>query len=432
MEKKFCRGALSLLFLVLVCLKIPAQQQTFKVGATLPEDFWTKSHQIVNSSTKSITLSEHRDKLILLDFWNTWCSACLIAFPKMEQLQEQFGDKIFIQAVTAQDRPLLEKFFASKNGQRFKGIKSVTEDKFFNQVFPHRGEPFIVWIQDGKVLNTTDGGQVTAENITEVLKGKSESLQTVISMDRKRPFMLSENFDRQRNVSMLNYSIFIKGHVPGIGSGGSYRYSPTKKEIGRQFTNLLLNDIFFGIGYKAFQSMNSVGVFTEKRMIVNIKDPSKFYGILKSDGTYDNPELYSFEYNVPEERSDSLYLDMLESISRYSNYHAEIKVLDTDCLVLKRTTDKNLVATKGGERISTFPGAPSILQNAPLFHMVNQINAPTPIKLPLIDETDITGNVDLKISGVFSAEQLSRELAPYGLTIVKEKRPLEMLIITEK
>ena len=87
MEKKFCRGALSLLFLVLVCLKIPAQQQTFKVGATLPEDFWTKSHQIVNSSTKSITLSEHRGKLIFLDFWNNGCNAGLIALLNMEELQ---------------------------------------------------------------------------------------------------------------------------------------------------------------------------------------------------------------------------------------------------------------------------------------------------------------------------------------------------------
>ena len=432
MEKKFCRGALSLLFLVLVCLKIPAQQQTFKVGATLPEDFWTKSHQIVNSPTKSITLSEHRGKLILLDFWNTWCSACLIAFPKMEQLQKQFADKVFIQAVTAQDRPLLEKFFASKNGQRFKGIKSVTEDKYFNQVFPHRGEPFIVWIQDGKVLNTTDGTQVTAENITEVLQRKSETLQTVISMDRKRPFMLSESFDRQRNVSMLNYSILLKGHVPDIGSGGDFRYSASKKVIGRQYTNLPLDDIFYGIGYRAFQLINPVGKFNSKRMVLNLKDPLKFFAYNELDSTFINTELYSFEFNVPEERADSLYTDMLQAISRYSNYNAEIKILHTDCLVLKRTTDKNLVATKGGKKISTFPQSPSILQNAPFSYMVNFINGKTPIKLPVIDDTGITGNVDIKITGVFSAEQLARDLAPYGLTVVKEKRPLEMLVITEK
>lgn len=80
-------GVLSLLFQVLVCLKIRAQQQTFKVGETLPEDFWTKNHQIVNSPTESITLSEHRDKLILLDFWNIWCNASLIALLKMEEVQ---------------------------------------------------------------------------------------------------------------------------------------------------------------------------------------------------------------------------------------------------------------------------------------------------------------------------------------------------------
>ncbi|MHA6728391.1 TlpA family protein disulfide reductase [Chryseobacterium sp. A301] len=432
MKRKFCRDTLSLLFLVLLFLQIPAQQRTFKVGDVLPEDFWTKSHQIVNSSEKSISLSDHRGKLILLDFWNTWCSACLIAFPKMEKLQEQFGDQIFIQAVTGQDRLLLDKFFSSKNGQRFKGIKSVTEDKYFNQVFPHIGEPFIVWIKDGKVVNTTDGQQVTSANITEVLKGHSESLQTVISIDRKRPFMLDENFDRQRNVSMLNYSIFMKGHVPGIGSGGKYKYSASKKEIGRQFTNLPLSDIFFGIGLKAFNSIKSEGRFNKKRMILNLKDPSKFYAKNVSDGTFENSDLYSFEHNVPDDKADSLYVNMLDVLDRYSNYNAKIKVLQTDCLVLKRTTDKNLIATKGGKLISTFLQEPSILQNAPIWHMVNMINGNTPIEFLLIDETDIAENVDLKISGVFSVEQLIRELAPYGLTIVRENRPLEMLVISEK
>lgn len=432
MEKKFCRDIIALVFLVLLSLQIPAQQKVFKVGDVLPEDFWTKSHQIVNSTEKSIKLSEHRGKLILLDFWNTWCSGCLIAFPKMEQLQEQFRDQIFIQAVTGQNRQLLDKFFSSKNGQRFKSIKSVTEDKYFNQVFPHIGEPFIVWIQDGKVVNTTDSRQVTAENIAEVLKGHSESLQTVTSIDRKRPFMLDENFDRQRNVTMLNYSIFMKGHVPGIGAGGKYKYSASKKEIGRQFTNLPLSDIFFGIGLKAFNSIKSEGRFNEKRMILNLKDASKFYAKNESNGTFENSDLYSFEHNVPEDKADSLYVDMLEVLNRYSNYNAKIKVLQTDCLVLKRTTDTNLIATKGGKRISTFPQAPAILQNAPLLHMINMINGVTPIQLPLLDETGISENVDLKISGVFSVEQLIRELAPYGLTIVRENRPLEMLVISEK
>jgi hypothetical protein len=40
----------------------------------------------------------------------------------MEELQKQFGDKIKILAVSNQDRLVLEKFFATKNGQRYKNV----------------------------------------------------------------------------------------------------------------------------------------------------------------------------------------------------------------------------------------------------------------------------------------------------------------------
>ncbi len=51
----------------------------------------------------------------------------------MEELQKQFGDKIKILAVSNQDRVTLEKFFATKNGQRYKNVVSVAGDKMFHQ-----------------------------------------------------------------------------------------------------------------------------------------------------------------------------------------------------------------------------------------------------------------------------------------------------------
>src|SRR5690606_25618155 len=110
------------------------------------------------------------DKLILLDFWATWCSACLKGFPKMEDLQKQFGDRLKIIPVTSQDRGTLEKFFTSKNGQRFASLQSVVGDQHLKKLFPHVGVPFIVWIKDGKLLNTTDSEQVLSGNITKVLE----------------------------------------------------------------------------------------------------------------------------------------------------------------------------------------------------------------------------------------------------------------------
>jgi thiol-disulfide isomerase/thioredoxin len=83
---------------------------------------------VVNHSQKTLNLSEDKSKLILIDFWNTWCSACLMNLPKITSLQQKFGDRIRILPVSNQDKPALEKFFASQNGKKFNTLTSVYND----------------------------------------------------------------------------------------------------------------------------------------------------------------------------------------------------------------------------------------------------------------------------------------------------------------
>ena len=110
-------------------------QRPLKIGEPLGESFWNKPLEVVNYSGKTLSLKEDKDKLILLDFWNTWCSGCLLNFPKMETLEKQFKGKLKVLAVSNQDRVTLEKFFSGKNGQRYKGVVSVTGDKILHQLF---------------------------------------------------------------------------------------------------------------------------------------------------------------------------------------------------------------------------------------------------------------------------------------------------------
>ena len=430
MKKWFCRGLLSLALTGIALLAYA--QNPLKIGDALPKQFWETPLQMVNTPQKTTTLSADKDKLILLDFWNTWCSACILNFPKMEELQKQFGDKVKILAVSNQDRATLEKFFASKNGSKYNQVQSVAADKMMHSLFPHIAVPYIVWVKDGKLLNTTDTRQVSTETLTAVLAEKPAVLQTVTQMNRDRPLFLSEGFDRQRGVNLLNYSILIKGYIPDIAGGSIFRKTDDLRIIGCQFTNLNLFDIYFAVGYQLFHLSNPSDNFTEKRIILNVKNPERIKGIQTSDGTVAPTDAYSYEIMVPPTRADSLFTDILHDLSRYTGYRAEIKKTMQKCWVLRRNSSQDLLKTKGGELISTFPGSPSVLQNAPLRHMVNMINGNTSISLPLIDETGYTANVDIRISGITTPEHLNQELAAYGLTITEEERPLSMLIISDQ
>lgn len=135
MKNIFCRGILSLAFTLATVENSFAQNKSIKVGETVPESFWTKPLQAVNHPQKTINFNVDKNKLILLDFWATWCSACLKKFQEMEELKKKFSDKINIIAVTDQNRATIEKFFASNNGQRYKNVVSVTLLKYLKRMF---------------------------------------------------------------------------------------------------------------------------------------------------------------------------------------------------------------------------------------------------------------------------------------------------------
>lgn len=429
MKNIFCRGFMSFAFTIATTSF--AQNKSLKIGDSLPESFWTTPLQVVNHPQKTIDLSEDKNKLILIDFWSTWCSACLMSLPKIEALQQKFGDKVKILPVSSQDKSAMDKFFTSSNGKKYKNMPSTYDDKKLHDLFPHAGVPFIIWIKDGKLFNSTDSGQLTEQTINEVLSGDKSSLQTIIQMDRARPLMLSEDYDRQRNVQLLNYSFFAKGQIPDIGAGGTYRKTTSGKIHGRQFTNLPLWDMYYAIGFELFRKQEKAS-FTEKRMIIEVKQPEQLMPIEKADGSNDGANLYNYEFIIPEQKSDSLYNYMLEDLNRYSGYTVNLEKRLVKCLVLRRKTTKDKLATKGGEKRSTFPRTPSILRNVPLKNMVNMLNGENPIKELFIDETAYTGNVDLEISGIKDIETLRKELQRYDLDLRPEERQVLMMIIKDQ
>jgi len=43
-----------------------------------------------------VHLEDYRGKVIFLNFWTTWCPACLVEMPSMEKLHQEFKEKDFV------------------------------------------------------------------------------------------------------------------------------------------------------------------------------------------------------------------------------------------------------------------------------------------------------------------------------------------------
>jgi peroxiredoxin len=102
---------------------IPAPQEGF-----LAPDFTLK-----NLDGESFTLSEMRDKVILVNFWATWCPPCRSEMPAMQQVYTDYGsDELLILAVnsTNQDRITDIETFVFEQGLTFPVLLDTTGEVY--------------------------------------------------------------------------------------------------------------------------------------------------------------------------------------------------------------------------------------------------------------------------------------------------------------
>ena len=82
-----------------------------RTGQTVPD---IQFSTVLNAPTKTTTLNELKGKIILIDFWATWCGACLQAMPHLQQLQRQHAQQLQVITVTDETTKRINRFLASR------------------------------------------------------------------------------------------------------------------------------------------------------------------------------------------------------------------------------------------------------------------------------------------------------------------------------
>lgn len=67
----------------------------------------------------SLSPSNASGKVLIVDFWATWCAPCKDSFPAYQKLVNHFGDKLMVIGVSVDDDPSGIKAFAKDTGVSF-------------------------------------------------------------------------------------------------------------------------------------------------------------------------------------------------------------------------------------------------------------------------------------------------------------------------
>ena len=434
----------TILFIVLallcLILRVTAQDETvpigLKVGDQVPDITINNIINYKSTTGQSITatkLSDFKDKLLILDFWATYCSSCIVNLPHLEALNNRFKNKLLILAVTDESPVKILNFLRAKRDPKGKkyDFPSVVGDTVLKRIFPHQLIPHYVWIgKTGKVLAITSTEEVNELVINRLLEDKQGQIQTKADIDSNKPLFLSANYPGDNQ--LLNYCILSKGSYGGLGSGSNV--SKQGKIIYRQaVTNSPLLTIFETAVRHLFHKQNDS--YNPKRLILQVQSIDEVRHNLsdKKDGSFSTANFYNFDLQVPASRADSLYQQMLTALNTYSDYTGSIERRSVRCLVLKTIGKSANLKSKGEASINTlFFGHPAVLRNLPISLFVARLNDENTINMPVVDETNYRGNVDMNFTGATDISTLNRELQKYNLKLIDTERNINMFILRDK
>jgi thiol-disulfide isomerase/thioredoxin len=92
----------------------PSDEQHPLLGAAAP------SFELSSASGKQkVSLASYAGKVVVVDFWATWCTPCHESFPAYQRISEKYGSKVAVIGISVDEDPAGIPKFLKETGAKF-------------------------------------------------------------------------------------------------------------------------------------------------------------------------------------------------------------------------------------------------------------------------------------------------------------------------
>ena len=384
-------------------------------------------------------VGDRKTKLILLDFWSTYCGSCIASFPKLKKLKQHFGNDLEIVLINcAETEDQTKKRFAQLSNTKsissldkyLLGFPTIFKDTVFRKLFPFIGVPHCVWIDgNGKVLEITDGPGVTLENIAMAIQSKELNIS-------QKSYLKSDTYDYRKEGLLKSfsselapsyYSAFISYSAALAGEYG------TIDSVAKTYKFTVCNGSYLKF-IKRVYDFRDVRIFFEGKRSAIIA-----YGKELQTEEWKKRNLFTYELLIPADQRNQKDLIFQKDVERFLEIKAGLELVKEKRIMKCRVLSGTYVSKK--TKFSADNSKQGKPENAEeirhiLFNLTN-ILEDSENRIVFMDDTRLTKSnmlvSDLRIpQSVKSVEEVKKILNDFGLDILEVEREIEVLVVKDK
>lgn len=332
-------------------------------------------------------------KVVVLDFWATWCAPCVASVPHMNELAEQFlGKPVVFVSITDDDPDTLDRFLKERPLKTWivRDPERVNWKRFGVPSIPH----LVVVNRAGRIVGETLPENVTAQTINALMEGKDVTLP-----------------QKEMRPSNLNWDEELVDWADGVRPETYAMIKPIKTATSGVWPRIEGNRL----------TADGVSLSTLVAIAYNV-DAYHFDNRLKDGPTY------RAAFRVPRERADQLRPLMQETLGRAFSFKVRWEDQERQVKRLIRLENAPQAKRSTAEPLSQMLKGKMTLRRQPIRRLTEFLSSA--YGMTVIDETLIVGEFDFELPYQHGQPEVTTSaLRAIGFDVIDDRQFLRVLVL---